>query len=109
MSPQRESTEYLTGASSIDEGANNILEQSSSSNAHGDMEGKDVEMASAKFASPCEVTTNMGTEMPVYKVYKRRFFGLFQLVLLNIVISWDVRRPRICIFGLQNELLKRST
>lgn len=25
-----------------------------------------------------------------YKVYKRRFFGLAQLVLLNIVVSWDV-------------------
>lgn len=25
-----------------------------------------------------------------YKVYKRRFFGLTQLVLLNIVVSWDV-------------------
>jgi MFS transporter, FLVCR family, MFS-domain-containing protein 7 len=24
-----------------------------------------------------------------YKVYKRRFFGLFQLCLLNIVVSWD--------------------
>ncbi|EXJ70772.1 uncharacterized protein A1O5_05762 [Cladophialophora psammophila CBS 110553] len=24
-----------------------------------------------------------------YKVYKRRFFGLAQLVLLNIVVSWD--------------------
>jgi len=24
-----------------------------------------------------------------FKVYKRRFFGLFQLVLLNIVVSWD--------------------
>lgn len=31
---------------------------------------------------------------PVYKVYKRRFWGLAQLVLLNIIISWDVsRRP----------------
>ncbi|RAO65735.1 uncharacterized protein BHQ10_001747 [Talaromyces amestolkiae] len=46
-------------------------------------------MASGKSASPDEVTTNMATEMPVYKVYKRRFFGLFQLVLLNVVISWD--------------------
>lgn len=27
----------------------------------------------------------------VYKVYKRRWFGLTQLVLLNIVVSWDVR------------------
>ena len=26
----------------------------------------------------------------VYKVYKRRWFGLFQLVLMNIVVSWDV-------------------
>jgi FLVCR family MFS transporter 7 len=25
-----------------------------------------------------------------YKVYKRRWFGLFQLVLLNIIVSWDV-------------------
>lgn len=27
---------------------------------------------------------------PSYKVYKRRFWGLAQLVLLNIVVSWDV-------------------
>ncbi|KAJ5107949.1 Major facilitator superfamily domain general substrate transporter [Penicillium angulare] len=26
---------------------------------------------------------------PSYKVYKRRFWGLAQLVLLNIVVSWD--------------------
>lgn len=26
----------------------------------------------------------------VWKVYKRRWFGLGQLVLLNIVVSWDV-------------------
>ena len=24
-----------------------------------------------------------------YKVYKRRFFGLIQLILLNIIVSWD--------------------
>ncbi|KAJ6151611.1 hypothetical protein N7470_007208 [Penicillium chermesinum] len=29
------------------------------------------------------------TIRPVYKVYKRRFWGLAQLVLLNIVVSWD--------------------
>ena len=27
----------------------------------------------------------------VYKTYKRRWFGLTQLVLLNIIVSWDVR------------------
>lgn len=29
-------------------------------------------------------------EPVVYKVYKIRWFGLMQLVLLNIVVSWDV-------------------
>lgn len=29
----------------------------------------------------------------VYKVYKRRWFGLVQLVLLNIIVSWDVSSP----------------
>ena len=28
----------------------------------------------------------------VYKVYKIRWFGLMQLVLLNIIVSWDVGR-----------------
>lgn len=28
-------------------------------------------------------------DMRVYKTYKRRWFGLAQLVLLNIVVSWD--------------------
>lgn len=34
---------------------------------------------------------------PPFKVYKRRFWGLAQLVLLNIVVSWDVSLtiPRI--------------
>jgi hypothetical protein len=33
-----------------------------------------------------------GTERAVseYKVYKRRWFGLVQLTLLNIIVSWDV-------------------
>lgn len=26
----------------------------------------------------------------VYKVYKRRWFGMIQLALLNIIVSWDV-------------------
>jgi FLVCR family MFS transporter 7 len=29
------------------------------------------------------------TEETKYKVYKRRFFGFFQLTLLNIIVSWD--------------------
>jgi hypothetical protein len=38
-------------------------------------------------AKEMEVPT---TRPVVYKVYKRRFWGLAQLVLLNIVVSWDV-------------------
>ncbi|PNS16616.1 Major facilitator superfamily domain-containing protein 7-a [Sphaceloma murrayae] len=29
------------------------------------------------------------SERPQYRLYKRRFFGLIQLVLLNIVVSWS--------------------
>jgi hypothetical protein len=41
--------------------------------------------------------TNVATmirsgQMVGYKVYKRRWFGLAQLVLLNIIVSWDVGR-----------------
>jgi hypothetical protein len=36
-----------------------------------------------------------GTGGRVYKVYKRRWFGLVQLVLLNIIVSWDVSRLSI--------------
>jgi hypothetical protein len=34
-----------------------------------------------------------------YRVYKRRWFGLIQLTLLNIIVSWDVSvidPPRLC-------------
>lgn len=34
------------------------------------------------------VDESHGDEAP-YRVYKRRFFGLAQLVLLNIIVSWD--------------------
>lgn len=30
------------------------------------------------------------TSHVVYRVYRRRWFGLAQIVLLNIIISWDV-------------------
>lgn len=33
-----------------------------------------------------------------YKVYRRRYFGLFQLVLLNIIVSWDVSSTFIFYF-----------
>ena len=34
--------------------------------------------------------TEDAAPVPVYKVYKRRWFGLVQLTLLNVIVSWDV-------------------
>lgn len=49
--------------------------------------------------SPTETTPALASQEPLlrtstassptYKVYKRRFFGLAQLVLLNVIVSWD--------------------
>lgn len=38
---------------------------------------------------PSQDLTEDGT-VEFFKVYKRRWFGLIQLTLLNIVVSWDV-------------------
>jgi MFS family permease len=53
----------------------------------------------SRLSSPNEITPALGLEhpmsristrsAPVFKVYKRRFWGLAQLVLLNIIVSWD--------------------
>lgn len=37
-----------------------------------------------------DTRTTARPEPATFKVYKRRFFGLGQLVLLNIIVSWDV-------------------
>lgn len=48
----------------------------------------------------------------VYKVYKRRWFGLVQLVLLNIVVSWDVsslpRTPPCLTTCIRRDAFKRT-
>lgn len=36
------------------------------------------------------VATGAAPAAPVYRTYKRRWFGLFQLTLMNVVVSWDV-------------------
>jgi hypothetical protein len=40
----------------------------------------------------CPVESQRGLVDPAaqYRVYRRRFFGLAVLVLLNIIVSWDV-------------------
>ena len=52
--------------------------------------------AEDSLAETSRATTNMEAEAPhnvdptIYRVYRIRWFGLFQLVLLNIIVSWDV-------------------
>lgn len=46
----------------------------------------DEEQGPSSTANGQNVTSTQPTE---YKVYKRRFIGLFQLSLLNIIVSWD--------------------
>ncbi|KAH9205899.1 major facilitator superfamily domain-containing protein [Leptodontidium sp. 2 PMI_412] len=45
-------------------------------------------MATLRQASPdCQLGDEINT--PVYKVYKRRYIGLLQLCLLNLVVAWN--------------------
>jgi FLVCR family MFS transporter 7 len=38
-----------------------------------------------------------GNSASQFRVYKRRWFGLIQLILLNIVVSWDVSYAFCCL------------
>lgn len=37
-----------------------------------------------------QTTTTTGTPLVTYKLYKRRWIGLIQLVLLNMLFGWNV-------------------
>ena len=49
--------------------------------------------------SPLARTTDNLLEQPVHRVYKRRWFGLIQLALLNVIVSWDVGAMLACNLG----------
>lgn len=55
---------------------------------------------------PSQDLTEDGT-VEFFKVYKRRWFGLVQLTLLNIVVSWDVSWPHsnVCKSLLQYDMI----
>ena len=55
---------------------------------------------------PSQDLTEDGT-VEFFKVYKRRWFGLAQLTLLNIVVSWDVSliSSKTCLVCLQGAIL----
>jgi FLVCR family MFS transporter 7 len=53
----------------------------------GDAEAREVQPKRRRFGLGKKKQSYSHTH---YKVYKRRWIGLAQLVLLNIVVSWDV-------------------
>ncbi|KAI0377020.1 MFS general substrate transporter [Hypomontagnella monticulosa] len=57
-------------------------------------DGDDLDTAGARIAAGSQEVENASIEdgdrgSITYKVYKRRWFGLVQLTLLNIIVSWD--------------------
>lgn len=41
--------------------------------------------------TPVQIVEMESSAPIMYRTYKRRWFGLAQLVLMNIIVSWDVR------------------
>lgn len=74
-----------------------IFSKASAGQSHATSEpakhGKAAEMPYPKNEANYEV--EIAATRGSFRVYKRRFFGLCQLVLLNIVISWDVCLPDV--------------
>ena len=68
-----------------------LAERSSQGNVQ-KAEGEDGGMTTRNDGGDGGDNTELGANAPVteYKVYKRRWFGLVQLTLLNIIVSWDV-------------------
>jgi hypothetical protein len=56
--------------------------------------GPDGGTASTTTAHGARGSADEGEAVYEYKVYKRRWFGLVQLTLLNIIVSWDVSTLR---------------
>ncbi|KAI0421596.1 major facilitator superfamily domain-containing protein [Xylaria grammica] len=72
-------------------GARKDGHQRLASDADDDFEPRDGSVATTEVIENSGATAGQGNEGPgtVYKVYKRRWFGLAQLTLINLVISWD--------------------
>ncbi|KAK6437779.1 hypothetical protein LTR95_006021 [Oleoguttula sp. CCFEE 5521] len=91
---RRPSTEHLLPGS-LDHSWNDTAQERMSSKAS-DQHGHEPSAAATEVNADGPSSSSTGfadfTEAPdeaVYRVYKRRFFGLTQLILLNIVVSWD--------------------
>jgi len=73
--------------------------------------------AEDSLAETSRATTNIEAETPhnvdptIYRVYRIRWFGLFQLILLNIIVSWDVslRQPPLSLHQAKHTLADHRT
>lgn len=54
-----------------------------------EVSGSDQPYQDERLSSDPPVAAELPEDGAPYRVYKRRFFGLAQLVLLNIIVSWD--------------------
>ncbi|KAI1356187.1 major facilitator superfamily domain-containing protein [Xylaria sp. FL0043] len=61
------------------------------SHADDDFEPRDGQGGTAETVENADGTAGVGDEGSgtIYKVYRRRWFGLMELTLLNLVVSWD--------------------
>jgi hypothetical protein len=50
-----------------------------------------------------------GNSASQFRVYKRRWFGLIQLILLNIVVSWDVSYAFCCLVLSRNASMENES
>jgi hypothetical protein len=57
-----------------------------------DRDAIDAKSTTVPQISSVEQAATSITTTSAYRVYKRRWFGLVQLILLNIIVSWDVCR-----------------
>jgi FLVCR family MFS transporter 7 len=83
----------LKNAATIDEGVVDSRPEASSAAPHvrvgEEEEGEEEARANTTRRRPWTRKRKSYSHVH-FKVYKRRWFGLAQLVLLNIVVSWDV-------------------
>ncbi|TGJ86304.1 hypothetical protein E0Z10_g2502 [Xylaria hypoxylon] len=77
--------------SSSFKGARKDGHQRLASDADDDFDQRDGSVATTEAIENAGATAGRGGDEAgtVYKVYKRRWFGLVQLTLLNLVVSWD--------------------
>ena len=54
--------------------------------------GHEFELLNRERDGASNPSSSSAGSVPVYRTYKRRWFGVAQIVLMNIIVSWDVSR-----------------